>query len=805
MISIIKKTSHSAGTILLCFLTSLHSLESPFISDTPSPLSLSSCVFGNPAGISPRSGKFTSLGFALEDNDSFSSFRFGHQGRYTGIGYQYADSGDQSQFALAASMPVGKNLNLGFAMNYSVGDLPSNWTTDLGIQVSPFSSIRIGYYTHGLLQSDETVRGGQVLSAGVRPLAFSPALTARFTVAYEVRTHGFDDQAWEKSTHSVFTDLQLFKWLHVQGRRQINNGENISVAGILQLSPTGLFGYNHVARDGGSSYGEYVSQVHYKTKKDFLAVPGKVVVFDLDKTIVEGSVKHPWFGREIKIGHLQIMSRLSQIENTPGLKVMLLKIGDVHCDWAIAADIRNTLLRLRKGGVRIVSYLETTSRLNYYLASAASEIVMPPSSYFDVRGYASEVSMYKGLLDKIGVEAQFIRHGDYKSFPEIFTREEMSDQWRSNLQSYLYSLWDVFLHSVSASRGIPRDSLEKIFTKADLSLSHARATGLIDTALYQDQVMEYAYKKGAMLYKPPYQGQFDEDWSQGKDIALITLEGAITLGKSHPGGFFSAPSSGSETICSQLRKARLRNSVKAVVIRINSPGGSAIASDIIYRELDLLRKKGKPVIVSVGGACASGGYFVASGGDLIVAEENSIVGSIGIFGGKFILKGLYDKVGIKKEVIATHPHADALSDYRKWDAEEQEAIQEYMDDFYQRFTDVVIKSRKFSPDSLDSLAGGRIFTGKQALTNGLVDLKGGLEDAVEAARERMGAKPGGKVRLVRMGETEISFPGSAFHSQSHSAQSLKEDYQAVIKQFTHTQVWALSLEAMALMSPRFPD
>jgi protease-4 len=597
-----------------------------------------------------------------------------------------------------------------------------------------------------------------------------------FTAGYGILVPGFDSRAWDNSTHTLLADIQLFRWLRVQGNKEIG-GDDFTLG----------------------AQNEYVSQLNFKSKKKFLGLPGKVVVLDLNKRIVEGRVEKKLLSRSRKtMGHLDLMDRLALIENTRDIKAVIVKTRNVRCGWAIATDIRNALFRLRGKNIKVVAFMESTSRLNYYLASAASKIVMPPSSYFNVRGFAAEVSLYKGFLEKIGVEAQFVRHGQYKSFPEIFTEDTMSVPWRENLENTLSSLWEHFLNSVSSARNIAVDSLKKAFARADISLSYARSSGLIDTTLYDDQLMAYAYSKHAVRYRPGRE-VYDMDWCPGKQIAVIMLQGNITIGRSNPGGIFITPSSGSETLAAQLRRARANNKIRAVILRVNSSGGSALASDLIWREMDLLKKSGKPVIVSIGSTCASGAYYVACGGDLLIAHENSIIGSIGVLGGKFIVKGLYDKLGIKKEVVTTHPHADAASSYRKWDPEEEKAVQKYMDDFYERFMDVVSKGRNISRDSLDSLAEGRVFTGRQSLANGLIDSIGGLETAIKAAKSRLGIRDHETVRLVIMQRPEERYPLSSVVIRANPVQLLREDLQAAVEQYTE-EVWAISPEAMVLDS-----
>jgi protease-4 len=794
-----RNLSISKGFLFTLFILNLcHGLDAPFTSDLSSPISDNPGAFGNPAGKHKRFGKLTTLGLVLDENTEFYSLRFDHLGKYLGYGYRYSDSSDQSEFATAAFIPFSKNSSVGLRIKYTSIDNITNWKGDIGFQWAPFSALKAGYYTEGLSQSNAQERGQQFMAVGIRPLDLIPGIGHRLTASFEIATPGFDTKIWKNGTYSVFGDLQLFSWLHFQGRKEIRKGDDFSFGFFIQQSPYSLLGYNRTAREGGKALNEYLGQLNLKAKKKFIGLPAKVVMFDLDQKIVEGQVEKQWFTQPNKTGHINVLGKLKFLEESRGLEIVIVKIGDIQCDWAIAADIRQALFKLKEKKIKVVAFMESSSRLNYYLATAADTIIMPPSSYFNVRGIAAEVAMYKGLLDKVGVEAQFVRHGNYKSFPEIFTREKMSEQWKSNLQATINSLWNSFMKSVSLSRDIPMDSLKEIFARADLSLERAQSAGLIDTLLYEDQVLEYLNQMSTKIYTPPYEGLVNQDWSEGKEIALIMVEGSITQGKSSQGGLFSFTTSGSKTLAGQIRKAGSSNSIKAVVLRINSPGGSAIASDMIWRELELLKQKGKPIIVSIGGSCASGGYYIACAGDMLIAQENSIVGSIGIFGGKFILKGLYDKLGIKKEVLTTIAHADAPSDYRKWDADEEKAIQKYMDDFYNRFIDVVKEGRHISKDSVDSLADGRIFTGRDAISAGLIDTIGGLETAIEIAKLLIGVRKDKQARLVTLEEDDENFRLSLIETKTSPVQALKEDMETYMEQISRTEIWALSPEAMVL-------
>ena len=323
--------------------------------------------------------------------------------------------------------------------------------------------------------------------------------------------------------------------------------------------------------------------------------------------------------------------------------------------------------------------MEEVTPLNYYLASAADVIAVQPGGHFAVGGFSSEVMFYRGFFDKVGVQPQFLRHGRYKSFEEPYTRKSLSPEARGNLEAYLASSWGYYLDAVSASRRMTRDSVAKVLASGDIDLGHARRAGLIDTLVDQDQLRELAGGKGAGWIRLDGEAVRDGSWEIQPRIALVVVRGDMVMGRSAPGWLGSPELAGARSVADQLKRARKDPEIKAVVLRVDSPGGSAQAADIMAREVELLRKAGKPVIASVGHMAASGGYYLICGADRIYSSHNSALGSIGILWGKFVLKGLYDKLGLATETVKTTPHADASSMSRPWDSAEVEILQRHMD------------------------------------------------------------------------------------------------------------------------------
>ncbi|MEL6538717.1 MAG: signal peptide peptidase SppA [Bacteroidota bacterium] len=390
----------------------------------------------------------------------------------------------------------------------------------------------------------------------------------------------------------------------------------------------------------------------------------------------------------------------------------------------------------------VISYSEIYGEGDYYLASVADDVYMHPEGQLEFNGLSQEVTYIKGVLDKLGVEPQVFRVGQYKSAVEPFLRKDMSPESREQLESYLNALYATVLKDVGASRGIAEDQLTNISNKMLVrNAADAETNGLVDGLTYYDEVLaDLRDKTGTaegddlhFVSLTRYLNSWQPVSSYGKDrVAVIVGEGTIASGKSTEGTI------GSDSFAKEVRKARLDSKVKAIVIRINSPGGSALASDVMWREITLAAEE-KPVIASMGDVAASGGYYMAMGADKIVAQPNTITGSIGIFGLLFNAQGfLNDKLGVTTETVKTGELSDLFNLTRSLTPFERSIIQKQVEEGYETFTSKAADGRGMDIADLKALAGGRVWAGTEALENGLVDQLGNLEDAIALAAEEAG-------------------------------------------------------------------
>jgi len=420
--------------------------------------------------------------------------------------------------------------------------------------------------------------------------------------------------------------------------------------------------------------------------------------------------------------------------------------------------------------------------LSYYLASAFGEVWMQPSGTVGLIGFATNALFLRDALEKAGIEAQFIARGEYKSAANLFTEDRYTDAHREADTRLLESLRTQVWQAVAKSRNVGPDSLDALADRAPLLREDAVASGLIDRIGFRDE----AYARIAELVGAegisPESGDGDADKTpprlylsryaratgpggpalppvpgrkQKSTIAVVTLAGPIMSGRGGPRILpFGAPSAGGDTIAAGLREAAADDSVSAIVLRVDSPGGSVNASETIWREVKKARDRGKPVVVSMGAVAASGGYYVSMGADAIVANPGTITGSIGVVTGKLVARDLKGRLGVGSDAVRTNANADAWSVNAPFTPEQHAQVEAEADLFYTDFVRRVAEGRNLSTEAVEAVARGRVWTGADALEHGLVDELGGLRTAVRRAKVLAGLNEDAKVKIV-------GYPGSS--------------------------------------------
>ena len=474
-----------------------------------------------------------------------------------------------------------------------------------------------------------------------------------------------------------------------------------------------------------------------------------------------------------------LFKKLDALKNDDEIAGVIFKIGNVDVGWATLQEIRDKLSELRDAEKETIGYLESGGNAEYLLAAAMGSIVLMPSGSLNLTGLRAEVLFYKGLLEKLDIQADMLAMGKYKSGVEPYTRDGMSDAFRESMSALLADLYAQLLNQIAESReGITPETAAELINRGPFTAEEAHEAKLVDRLQYYDELLE-AIKMapegeiqvvsssegkrkvpnmnsfaGLMqlfnMLNPPQRAQPAAE----KQIALIYASGPILM--SAEPLLTSMPIITPKVFKKAFQKARTDDSVRAVVLRVDSPGGSALASDLIWREV-MLTQREKPVVVSMSDVAASGGYYIAMAAGTIIAQPATLTGSIGVFGGKLNLKGFYNKVGLTKEIISHGQNATLYSDYGSFTPTERERVEKMMKTVYQDFVSKAAAGRDKPFADIDTIAQGRVWTGKQAKELGLVDELGGLDTALSIAKQQAGFSDEDKFNVIVLPKQKTFF------------------------------------------------
>ena len=510
-----------------------------------------------------------------------------------------------------------------------------------------------------------------------------------------------------------------------------------------------------------------------KYVEDEILPAKKYVEFTLNGTYADIKVAST-FGTSSTKTLRGLFEKLDALKTDDEIAGIIFKIDDVNVGWATLQEIRNKLHEFRETGKETIGYLEGGGNAEYLLAATMDRTVLMPAGGLNLTGLRAEVMFFKGLLDKLDIQADMLAMGKYKSGVEPYMREGMSDAFRESMTAVLDDLYAQLLnHIVESREGITVEDVSGLIDRGPFTAAEALQEGLVDALQYYDELLtalkaaskdenvkvvepDFERKRkvpnmnsfaGLMqlftMLNPPQRAQS----GTVKDrIALVYANGPILPDVDD--SLFSAMSVITpDTLEKAFLKVRTDDTIKAVVLRVDSPGGSALASDLIWREV-MLTQREKPVVVSMGDVAASGGYYIAMAAGTIVAHPSTLTGSIGVFGGKLNMKGLYNKLGLTKEIITHGQNATLYSDYGGFTPTERERVEKMMTTIYGDFVRKAAAGRDKSFDEIDEIAQGRVWTGKQAKVLGLVDELGGLDTALSIAKKEAGFSETDEVKLI---------------------------------------------------------
>ena len=748
----------------------------------------------NPAGLGFVHGMEAGYGFFLPTDRYSGAVPSGHslnlgagsQSAALGLGVQWMDNPllDAEQrsfrkFTLGGALSPGRTLSFGFGSNFfssrtdeRLNDLR---TLDLGVQWRPHQAVGIGLLARDVwpafLQEDESLPVR--LGAGLALRAFEGRLV--YETEFHHVTGGEDFEIRPRLAAEPIAGLRVFG----QGNVNLglpNQGVDPSFQGFsagleLSLGTFGAQGARHMgAPDGddpveatGMSYRFWAGGPQHK--RAFFSPMDRWVRLSVDDRLTEQKTSGMFAPRTRSF--LDFINDIDAIAEDPGVSGVVFEVSNHGLGHAQIWEFYEALDRLRDAGKESVAVVaaEAPTTAVLYAASAADEVWMRPSAPYAPTGINVELTSWAELIDGLGIEAEFVRIGEYKSAPESFVLPEPSEPALEQTTVYLDQLYDTLIERIATRRGVDEQELRDVIDNTPLYPHEALEMDLVDALLYGEELddklrrradspigVERGYRRHEIA---------DQRWGGRPEVAVVYVDGMMVAGESGQSPFGGDMITGAETFNRTLRQLRQDPNVKAVVVRIDSPGGSAIGADLIYRELRHLAQE-KPVVASMGNVAASGGYFAAAGADEIVATPVSLTGSIGVYAGKFNFQSLADRLGVSSHQLQRGDRAGALSAWRPWTDDEREGIEDSVEYFYQLFIQQAARTRPLTTDELDEVARGRVWTGQDAREQELVDTEGGISDALRRAEQLAGLQEGQAIYTDRTGDAGTMFsPGMA--------------------------------------------
>ncbi len=449
------------------------------------------------------------------------------------------------------------------------------------------------------------------------------------------------------------------------------------------------------------------------------------------------------------------LEAIDSARTDPRITGIVVRIAPLDTGWAKLEEIRAHLAEFQKSGKPSICYLGYDGITNheYYLASACQQVWLMPTAPVDITGMMAEALFYRGTLDKLKIVPEFYHTGQYKTYGNMYTEKKFTPAHREEVESLLYSIYDQYIGDAASARHMDRAQFEALVNRGPLLPSDAVQSGIADRLAYWDQVQDYFKDRDRVwnpISLPRYLASVKDDGFGGEKIAVVHATGMIVSGASEEspeGGFVM----GGDSVASDIRAAREDSSIKAIILRVDSGGGSVVGSEAIRREV-ILAKATKPVVVSMSDVAASGGYWISAQASKIVADPNTITGSIGVVIGKVNLSGLYNLLGLSTDYVATSDNATLFSLQQNFTPRQRAFIENSILEMYGEFTRNVAEGRGMTPEAVDAIGQGRVWSGAQAKKLGLVDELGGLDRAIEVAKQLAAIPAGQQVRIVRFPE-----------------------------------------------------
>lgn len=634
-------------------------------------------------------------------------------------------AGDYKEWIYAGALPVGQLSAIGFSYRYfsdgpGIYDNRHFWNVGLISQgIGPYA---IGAVFSNLNRSKvngERTETEMRFSASYRPFGEKLTLAADAFLSTKTR---FNNADWVYQAE-VSPKQGLFINGFYDSEKNFQFGVRVNFDKNFLGSRTS---FNKKGKHRGST-----GFVGFNEARQPSVLPAKNrrLVASLGGALPENPPR-PIFGRK-RVSFPEILTNIYRAADDPSIGEMVVTLHDGSPGFARAQELRSAFGYFRSQGKRLICHLETPTNLTYYIGTAADSLFIPPVSQLNLVGLRAELTFYAGSLEKLGVKMDMIKIGDYKSAVEPWTQTASSEESRAQLNRLLDELYDQFVSDIAESRHLAADSVRRIIDNGPFTSADAFSSGLVDGLCYRDDLDSCIGRSRAIgLSQYLSDTLINYSWDRKPVLAIVVAQGDITSDKGDvnplgsPGGVTPAP------FKRAFAATRHDRDVAGIVFRIDSPGGSALASDEIFHS-SIKAAGAKPMVVSMANVAASGGYYIAMPGRRLFALPGTVTGSIGIFGGKADMSGLYQKIAMGKELYTRGKFAGMLSNIAPFTDEERQKYQSQLQAFYGHFCDLVAGNRKLTADSVDHLGRGRVWTGREAIRNGLVDQLGGLKQSLD--------------------------------------------------------------------------
>ena len=692
-------------------------------------------AFDNPALLNPEYSEF------LYSNLSDSSFnnlvnRFLFNLNGLGIGYTDSKPLKEWDFALSFRSPDDGG-NLGFAVRRVKFSFDDRFRTfyDAGAVLRPTKYFSLGASVKNINQPE--IAGIEILREYRVGLAVRPFLSWHLTLYSEAEL--LEREKFDDMDYRAGAEIHPIKGIRLFG--EYDKDKNITFGARIDIPNIGV-GYG-AKLDSSSNLTSHKSYVHLSDHqfKTIFRPRHRTIKLTLSGNISERP-KRSFFSRSRSVH--EIISEIHRAKEDAGIDALVIVMDSPSIGLAQAEELRCALVDFRSAGKKIFVYSDYLDNISCYLASAADKVVMNPAGTAAVTGVSAQLFFVRGTLEKLGVTPEYLQAGKYKSAAEMFTRDSMSAESREETERLLVVVDSILINQIAEARGMSVDSLRSIVDNSPHPAEDAVALGLVDTLMYKDEFVKKFYKKQKLDFSRYTKDEFVEyRWGIPKKLAIVWVDGGIN-------------SDMEKRLTRSTKKVVSDKSIKGMLLRVNSPGGGAFSSDVIWHGINRVKDKDKPVVVSMGGSAASGGYYVSSPGDFIFADKTSITGSIGVIMGKFSLKGMLRKIGANSESITYSKSAGTFSLFDSWNEHQKSRMEYSIRKSYDMFKSRVLAGRKnLTADSLEAIAQGRVWIGTDAHSIGLVDSIGDFRDALEYTKKLCGIKKGDKVDYVYLPKSNI--------------------------------------------------